>query len=129
MLDTDRREALGIEFKRLPVAPEGAHAHRRCAPDLVVNARQRQAAFLYAVLPVAAEDLRVDEYLRLVMAGTDIDNQQPFVHVDLSRRKPDAFGRIHGLDHVIGQLPQCIIDLDDGLGLGAQARVRILENY
>ena len=65
----------------------------------------------------------------VVVAIRRVHHNQPLMHIDLRGRKPNALACIHGLDQVIGQLPQCTINMGHGLGLGAQARVGVLENY
>ena len=50
------------------------------------------------------------------------------MHVHLARRETDALGGVHGLEHVVGQLPHRVIDDGDGFGLGPQPRIGILQN-
>ena len=56
--------------------------------------------------------------------GRDDHHDDALGHADLDRRKADAGGVVHGLQHVIEQLAQTIVDGFDGLGLGFERRVR-----
>ena len=50
------------------------------------------------------------------------------MHIDLRGGQADAFGRVHGLEHGVGQLAQARINCSNGLGHRVQARIGITEN-
>jgi len=50
------------------------------------------------------------------------------MHVDLARSETDAFRGVHGLEHIVSQLPHRIIHDGDGCSRGTQSRIGILEN-
>ena len=74
----------------------------------------RQAAFLGDRHAVLLEDLRVDEDVRIFLVGRHVRDEQAPVNVDLRRGKADAWRGIHGLEHVVDQRPQLVIDRVDG---------------
>ena len=51
------------------------------------------------------------------------------MHVDLARRQPHTLGAIHGLEQIVRQAAQRLIEYRDRGGLGPQARIRVLQNY
>ena len=117
-------------LERLAVAAQGAHPNvrRRAAACRRYPARDRHPSSPGAAA-LGREDLGVDEHQRLIARFAQIEHQQALVHVHLGGRKPDALGRIHGLEHVVRQATHRVIDDGDGLGLLPQSRVRILQNY
>ena len=59
------------------------------------------------------------------MPAGNVNNEDPQRHADLRRRQPDSRRRVHGLDHVVDQLLQRVIDVLDRLRLAAQHAVRV----
>ena len=53
----------------------------------------------------------------------DVDHDHPLGHVDLYRGKADAWCRVHGLEHVIDQTADGVIDLLDRFRGSTQARI------
>ena len=50
------------------------------------------------------------------------------MHVDLTGREADAIGLVHGLDHVVDQAADSVIDLRHRLGNGVQTGIRITKD-
>ncbi len=66
--------------------------------------------------------------MRFVLLRGYIGHQQALVHVHLGRRQPDAGGLVHGLEHVVDQLPELIVHMLHRGGFFPQPRVRKFEN-
>ena len=100
--------------------------HRRRPLDLLVIFRDRQAAFLVGRLLVRLPGhFRIDEdlrRLRLVLLG-EVHGDHALRHADLDGGKPDAGRRIHGLEHVVDQRAQRLVDRRHRLGFEPQPLV------
>jgi hypothetical protein len=80
------------------------------------RSRHRQAAFLADHQIVAArDDLGVDQHARLVARVGGVDHDHALVHVDLGRRQAHAFGGVHGLEHVVDEAADALVDAATGL--------------
>src|SRR5690625_1390199 len=66
--------------------------------------------------------------LAILVALGAIHDQQPRIHADLRRGQPDAGRKIHGLEHVMRELAEIIIDLRDRIADLFQARIGMDEN-
>src|SRR5256885_2495490 len=71
VLHAHRQDVLVIALERLAGAILRAQPDLRRALHFIENPRHRQTPFLAARLPLAREDLRVDEHQRLVVLGRD----------------------------------------------------------
>ena len=123
MLHAYRMQALEVALEVLSIPILGAHPHALCALDLLEHLGNRQAPFLGLRCALAAQDLRVDVHLRLVLGIAHIDHQQRLMHVDLRGRKPDARRGVHGLEHVIDQPRQRGVEIAHRRRARAQPRV------
>ena len=113
------------------VHPAGADHGRSL--DLGELVGHRQAPFIIDRQFVRAlEDLRIDEDQRvldqrrafLVRFGfLKVDDQHPLGHADLDRSQPDAGRIIHGLEHIVDQRLQIVVDRLDRGRNGAQPRI------
>jgi hypothetical protein len=68
-----------------------------------------------------AHDLGVDQHHRLVARFGGVHHDHALVHVDLGGRQAHALGGVHGLEHVVDQLADAVVDGGHGLGHGVQA--------
>src|SRR6185312_15081805 len=127
VLQADREHSLEVALEPLAMAILGTDAHLRGALDLVEDAGDRQAPLLALRRALAAQDLGIHEHERLVVLLGDIDDEQPAADIDLRRREPDAGCGIHGLEHVVDQAPERLVECGDGEGALAQARVGVFE--
>ena len=57
-----------------------------------------------------------------------VSNQHSLMNVDLGGRKSDAWGGIHGFEHVRSQLLQCGIEVSHRFCLGSQAWVGVFKD-
>jgi len=71
--------------------------------DLVVDAGHRQAALLADLNAVAFDELRIDQHQQLIARFGRVDDDQPFVYVDLGRGQADAGRFVHRFGHVARQ--------------------------
>jgi hypothetical protein len=112
VLDAHRHQAGGFALEEFAVAVERAHGHPRVAAHLVVDRRHRQAALVghHHVL-AAGDDLRVDQHQGPVACVGGVHHDHAFVHVDLGRGQAHALGVVHGLEHVVDQAADAIVDL------------------
>ncbi len=128
MLDADRQQAVGRKFKGLAVAAQCLHPDTIMAGDVFKMARHGQAAFKVLLAAAQRFESWVNEYQRRAFVFGNIQYQQALVYVHLGCRKTNAGGGVHGLKHVIDELPQGVIDRLDRLGNGAQARIGKLKD-
>ena len=73
-------------------------------------------------------DVGIDEDEKVVLLVGDVDDHDALEAAHLIGREPDAGGRIHGFGHVGGKLAELVVELGDGLGLGSQNGIGILDN-
>jgi hypothetical protein len=97
-------------------------------PERVEDAGHRQAPFFRLDLAVALDDLRVDEDARVIALGVTSVTSTRSCTVDLRRGEADPLGRVHRLQHVVDELADGVVDDGHRLCLGAQTRIRILED-
>lgn len=128
MLDADRQQAVGLQFKGFAVAVQRLHPDAVMAGDVFKMAWHRQAAFKVFLAAAQRFESWIDEYQRRVLFFGNIQYQQALVYIHLGCRKTNAGGGVHGLKHVIDELPQGVIDALDWLGNGAQARIGKLKD-
>ena len=101
-------QPLTLDLKPLAVAVLRAHDHMLRPRDDAVLAGQAQAA-LDAGLRLLADldDLGIHK-LHVLLAG--IDDAEPPHHADLRAGQADAVGVMHGLDHILDQDGQLLIE-------------------
>jgi len=97
--------------------------------QLLVDAGQGQAPLLAGAGAFPLQQFRIDQYQRLIALLAHIEHDQALMHIDLSGGKADASRRIHGLEHVVCQLTQCIINHRYTARPSCAARIGILQNY
>ena len=129
MLDADGEQPIRIHFEARAVAPQCAYSNIRCARQLVVDAGQRQAALFAGTGTFLLQQLWIDQYQRLIARLAHIEHDQSFVYVDLSGGETDALGRVHGLEQIVRQLTQCVINHRHRCGLLPQPWIGILQDY
>ncbi len=66
--------------------------------------------------------------MRCVLLRGHISHQQALVHVYLGRRQPDSGSLVHGLEHVVDELPELIVHMFHRGGFFPQPRVREFKN-
>jgi hypothetical protein len=90
--------------------------HREAALPVVVRVRHglRAARGLQHRVHHDAAPALTDLVIRAVV------DEQPQVHADLVRRQSHAVGRGHGVEHVLDQSPQLVVEQADRSGGGAQ---------
>ncbi len=129
MLDAHRQQASGFQFERLAVPVQGADPAVLDALHVLVETGYGQAAFLHGFrLAVENLDFRVDEHPGLAFVLGQVHDDDLLVDVDLGGCQADALGIVHGLEHVVDQLPDVVRHRLHRLGDGAQARVRVFED-
>src|SRR4051812_2301340 len=119
VLDAGREQALGLDLVGLAVEVEILEPHLGGALDILVDFRDRQAAFLVDRRLVRGPyDLRIDEHARLGLAFLlgKVHGEDALRHPDLDRGEPDAGRVIHGFEHVLDQGLDVGRDLADRLG-------------
>ena len=123
MLDAGGVEAIGFLFVLLAIEVEKFHLHARRPFDVLVDFRDRQAAFLVnGHFLRGPGDFRIDEdpRFRLAFFLGDIHGHDAFGDADLDRREPNSRRVVHGLKHVLDQLADFRRDLADRGRFGAQ---------
>ncbi len=129
MLDAVGQQAVGLQLVGLAVAIQRLEVHAQGAGDLGIVLGDRQAPLLHRLALLADRgDLGVDQHQGAGAVVADVHDDHPTVHVDLGRRQADAAGVVHGLQHVVDQPADLVIDLRHGRRPGAQALVGILED-
>ena len=129
LVGTIAQQAIGLNRARLSVAIQRRDLDRRGPLDAVINSGHRQAAFVVDLLVRAGpDDLGIDQHARIVALFRGIDHDHALVHVDLRGGQARALGGVHGLEHVVDQLADAVVDLRHRLGDGVQARVGVTKN-
>jgi hypothetical protein len=118
VLQDGGEKALGQDLAFLALAVEGAGAHGRRPLDLGVIFRNGKAALLVGrALLGRPNDLGIDEHLGVgrffLLRG--VDHQKTDGLGDLNGRESHARRVMHGLDHVVDQAAQIIVDTLDRL--------------
>jgi hypothetical protein len=76
VLNTNRQKSRSIDGKALAFPIQSRHHDSLCAFNLVVKARNREAAFFVNGGTFLANDLWIDEHAQLVLFYGDIDHHQ-----------------------------------------------------
>src|SRR5919109_3533074 len=119
VLDGAREQSIAFDPDRLALAVEAAGDHAHGALDLAHIARHRETALHADLLPLPLDHLGVDQHVQVLVRLED-DHPQP--DSNLGRRQSHARRGDHGLDHVVDQLADAVIDAADPLRLLAKDR-------
>ncbi len=104
MLQTDGKQPLGFDQAHLSIQVEVTDRNTFRTLDLVVDAWHREAAFLSDLSVGAAfQNFGVDQRQQLVASLRNVDHDQPFMYINLSRCEPDAWRLVHRFRHVARQ--------------------------
>ena len=126
MLEAGCQETVGLQQMLLAVTADMPDGDRRRALHFGIIFGDRQAAFLVdRAFLRRLQDFRIDEHhrlLRIAFLG-DIDHKQAAGNADLDGGETNARRLIHGLQHVVGELQNRVVDTFDGLGDLAQQRI------
>src|SRR5690606_38450788 len=129
VLDAHRQQAFGDQLVGLAVAVQRADPNLLRAIDVLVEAGYRQTAFLVLVHLVGQGfELGVDEDPRLGLVLGQVHHHHALVNVHLGSREADAGSGIYGLEHVVDQLTNAVIDHLHRRGDGAQPRIGVFED-
>src|SRR5574343_1710992 len=129
VLDAHGQQAIGLDVLLFAFAVQGLDFHGAGAFNAVVDAGHRQAAFVAPHAHLAGPgDLGVDQHQGLDALFGHIDHDQALVHIDLRGGQADAFGLVHGLEHVVDGLLQARVKSLHGLGHFVQARIGVSED-
>src|ERR1700682_1810092 len=120
MLEAARQQAVGPHTDVLAGPVLGLDHHPLVALDLTDVAGDGEAALVADLLALGADDLGVDEGMEMVLDLADDNSQQ---HPYLRRRQPDPGSVAHGVDHVVDQPANGVIDLGYLGALSAKAGV------
>ena len=121
---------VGLDFVALEVVR--LDVDRLFAHDWSSHFGDAQAAFLVFDLSPALAEHRIDEHeLGIFLRGSpsSIGHEQSVRQIDLIRRQPDAFVRVHQLEHLGDDLSQLGVDLLDRPRQVPQRRMRILDDF
>src|SRR6516164_4247321 len=121
-----RHQGLGVSFgvKKLD-------GHLGGSLDLLRFARDREASFGVNHLALERDDLGVHHRhrLRIRLARRGIEDNHVLEHAYLRSSETNAVGGIHGLEHVVHQGADRIVDVGDRRGLLLQNRIRPNQNF
>lgn len=113
MLNAGRKKAVRLDDLFLAMVIKKADSARRGALDFLEKFRNREAAFLIeACFRRRIEDFGIDEIERsrfFVFAGK-IHDDDALRDVNLDRRKADALGLVHRLQHIVHQSSDAVIN-------------------
>ena len=115
VLNTNREDAFGLPFEGRPPSIEGGNPDPLGALDVFADIGDGETAFFGLDGPTPFDNFRIDKANGLIPLTGDIDNGNPFGDIDLSGRKTDALGGIHGMEHVIDEFSDALVDLTDRL--------------
>src|SRR5579872_4020635 len=104
--------------------------HLRRARYFLANIRQAQAALFRNLPAFLLDDLRVheDDLVIRVLFVAEIDHGDALRHADLWRCQTDPLRLVHGLEHILGQGAQFLIELRDLLRRPLEDGVRIFDD-
>jgi hypothetical protein len=107
----------------------GANGDPLRAGDITPKAGQRQAAFLFALLPFGVNDFRIgaNELGIGILSETDVNHRDALTNPDLRCGKSHPLRRIHGFKHVHNELLQRIVELLDALRGRFEYRVAVFD--
>ena len=74
--------------------------------DLSALSGNGEASLPSDLFAVLFDNLRVDHDDGLILLGAYVDHDDPLEHSDLRRGKSHAVGIVHGLLHILDQLPE-----------------------
>ena len=96
----------------LAVGVQAAHGHLGRPDGGAVVPGNGQAALHHLLLAGALHELGIDELddLLRIVAHREVDDDDPEGHVDLGGRQADAGGGVHGLDHVVQEVADGVVD-------------------
>ena len=106
--DAAGEEVLPLLFQHLAGAVLVADLHLVGAGDKAELPREGEAALHRLLLPLAGEDLGVDQLHRPL---PNVDDNHPAQKPHLGGGQADPVGLVHGLDHVLHQLGQFLVKL------------------
>src|SRR5262249_19636849 len=114
-LDADRQNALNVALENSSRTVLRTHPDLGRPFDLLEDPGDRQAALLSIGDTLPREDLGIDQHYGLVMSLRHVDHDQALVEIDLGSCEADAWGGIHGLEHVIDHTSELGVELRHGL--------------
>ena len=138
-------QASALENNFLSLEVLGADGDFCRAADIGIDFRDAEAPFRGDLFTFGVANLRIDEHQRhqcFQLLGfavdeqlrrpvgdvADIDDGEQEGPADLLRGQPEAFGGVHGLEHVGGELANLSRDAFDPLTLFAQRRVAVFDD-
>ena len=108
VLQGARKDTAGPQRHRLSVSVQSLHDDAFRTGDLPLDAGHAQAPFhAHHHLAFPPDDLRVDERDRNAgfVGGGNVDHDDAPADAHLGRRQPDAFGLVHGIEHISDKFP------------------------
>ena len=116
VLHAGRQQAAGLQQLGLIVAVQVSHLDLGRPHHVGVVLGQGEATLLVAGIIIRDPlDLRVGQAkgLRALALAGDVDNDHPLQHADLGRRQADARCVVHGIQHVVHQPADRVVDALD----------------
>jgi hypothetical protein len=115
----------GLDPDRPAFKIESRHHDSFRAFDLLVDFRDGQAAFLAQTMAFGLRDFGVDQDMEGlgILADGEVDDDQAPADINLRCGQTDSGLGVHGLDHILGQPADFVVDGLNGQGLFRQGRV------
>jgi hypothetical protein len=117
-----RWEPSYFSFQLLRVGAEAAHNYCVRAPDINLDVRKAQAAFLEMLLALWSTDLGVGQREQFL---TDIGNDHSLCYPHLWRSQSDPLVRAQESGHCLHQRANRAVDISDRQCLRTENRIRV----
>src|SRR5215469_2484126 len=125
-----RQQLLAGDFERLALEILGAGGDFARTSNLFPKLGDAQASFVRCDPPFDVNDLRIDQHdlgVGVFLEG-HVDHSNSLADANLRGSQSDAVGGIHALKHVIGELPEFIIELGDRGRRLLQNRIAVFDD-
>ena len=129
VLDTLRQQPLAGELEGLAFSVQRLDGGLAVPLDLVVMPRHRQAALLDQLGGLGGNDLGIDHHNRRIFLGRAVHDGESQRDTDLGGCQSNARGVVHGLEHVVDQCLQVVVELFDRLADIAETRIWMVKNF
>ena len=128
MLNADRENAIGLLFEGLSRFIKGRDPYPFGAFDVFADIGNGETTFFHLGGSSPFDNFRIDKTNRLRPFLGYVYYDDLFLNIDLSGRKTNALGRIHGMEHIIDKPFNGLVDGTDRLCPVTQSWIRIVEN-
>jgi len=111
MLNTDRQQAVGIEFLQLAARIMRLDPNTQRALNAIKNTRHGETTLvIYLALIAGPDNFRIHQHQQLIACVGDIDHDDLLMHIDLRCCQPDTGRGVHSVCHIGDKFRQSLVD-------------------